>query len=123
MWLVIISLLWIFSTGHLVVADHTKETFFNPLLGIPWFFFGSWTRLKLPYNALAGSLSYGLFLAHFLVIWILDYLGTSSVTSPALLVLAVFLGSLANAWLGGVYLETRGRPVEKKCPIIYNFCW
>jgi len=112
LWLVIISLLWIFSTADLFVPGYTKETFLGLLLGIPLVFFGSRSRVKLPYNALLGSLSYGLFLAHFLMIWLMDYLGPPGL-SPSLRVLAVFLGSVGIAWIGVWCLERRVDRIRK----------
>ena len=107
LWLVIISLFWIFLTAGLFVPGYTKETFLGLILGIPLVSFGSRTRIRLPYNALLGSLSYGVFMAHFLMIWLLDYyLGPTGI-SLVLRVLAVFLGSLAIAWLGVSSFETR----------------
>jgi peptidoglycan/LPS O-acetylase OafA/YrhL len=85
---------------------------FSPFLGIPLVFFGSRTRIKLPYNALLGSLSYGVFLAHFLVIWILDYLWPAGAI-PTLQVPAVTLGSVGIAWAGVRYLETRVDRIRK----------
>jgi len=113
LWLVIISLFWIFSTASLFVPGYTKETFLGLFLGIPLVFWGSRTRIKLPYNALLGSLSYGVFLAHFLMIWILDYLWPTGV-SPVLQIPAVFLGSVGIAWTGVRYLETRMDRIRMK---------
>jgi len=52
---------------------YTRETFLGLVVGIPLVSFLSRTKIKLPFNALLGSLSYGLFLSHFLAIWILHY--------------------------------------------------
>lgn len=104
LWLVIISLFWAFSTGSLFGPGYTRETFLGLIFGIPLVFFGSRTRVRLPFNALLGSLSYGVFLAHFLVIWFLDNLGFSA-PGNGFHVLAVTAGSTAAAFFGVRYME------------------
>jgi peptidoglycan/LPS O-acetylase OafA/YrhL len=112
LWLVIISLFLIFSATGGFVPGYTKETFLGLFLGIPLVFIGSRTQMKLPHNALLGSLSYGVFLAHFLVIWVLDYL-IPFVMAPPLQIFAVTLGSVGIAWVGVRCLETRVDRVRK----------
>jgi len=55
-------------------AIYAKETLLGILVGFPILAFFAKRQYSLPYNALLGSLSYGLFLAHFLAIWIVTYL-------------------------------------------------
>jgi len=52
---------------------YTQETLLGILIGIPLITVASATNVKLPFNKLAGNLSYGIFLSHFLVIWLLEY--------------------------------------------------
>jgi hypothetical protein len=67
LWLVIINLIWIFTTCSFFVPGHTKKTFWKFIFGIPMVFFNS-TKIHMLYNALLDILSYKVFLAHFLVI-------------------------------------------------------
>jgi len=52
---------------------YTQETMLGLLIGIPTLLFFSQVKRKIPFNSFAGSMSYGIFLMHFLVIWLLDF--------------------------------------------------
>jgi len=68
----------VFEVAGLFPAAYMKETLIGMLLGIPLITYAYLSSKNLPYNRLMGSLSYGVFLTHFLVIWILDYLGLAT---------------------------------------------
>ena len=89
-------------------APYVQETISGLLIGIPLVYLLHTFRLRLPGNSLCGALSYGLFLSHFLVIYLLDYLGFPSRLSGATslaYVAAVTAGSLAIAWYGVCTIE------------------
>jgi len=78
---------------------YSKETFIGLLIGIPLVYTLSHTKIKLPYNKILGSLSYGIFLTHFLAIWILAYLEIKShITLTYILQLSTI--SLALSYIG-----------------------
>jgi len=49
----------------------TSEVVVGLIFAMPIVYFGSSKRIRLAYNGLLGSLSYGVFLSHFLAIWIM----------------------------------------------------
>lgn len=77
-YLSILILIPIFIYTNSFSPTYTKETLIGLLVGIPLVLLISKTKMKLPFNTLLGSLSYGIFLTHFLSIWILEYIGISS---------------------------------------------
>ena len=77
-----------FSIGLLVIASITylgimyqqvlphayaQETLIGLIIGIPLLTIANDINIKIPYNKQAGALSYGVFLTHFLAIWLIDY--------------------------------------------------
>jgi len=52
---------------------YAQETLIGLIIGIPILSYANRSVIRLPKHALIGSLAYGVFLAHFLVIWLLDY--------------------------------------------------
>jgi peptidoglycan/LPS O-acetylase OafA/YrhL len=69
-WVVTLILLYF----HIDNKAYIKETSISMLIGIPLIYTLSITKIKLPLNSFFGSLSYAIFLSHFLAIWIVDYL-------------------------------------------------
>jgi peptidoglycan/LPS O-acetylase OafA/YrhL len=92
---------------------YTRETFIGLLMGIPLVTFLGKSSVRLPYNALLGSLSYGVFLGHFPVKWWLDHTGWIDADSM-MYIPAIMLGSLALAYGGVQALEKRVDAVRKK---------
>jgi peptidoglycan/LPS O-acetylase OafA/YrhL len=83
---------------------YTKETFLGLLLGIPLIYLTFQTKKKFPLNSLLGSLSYGVFLCHFLGIWSLEYLNIAQKNSTIhIMILLVF--STFISYLGVVVVE------------------
>jgi peptidoglycan/LPS O-acetylase OafA/YrhL len=69
-------------------------------------------KVKFPHNLLLGSLSYAIFLSHFLAIWILDYFTLTEKGSLKELLFTSLL-TLAIA-IVGVYFEKQiKKSVEK----------
>ena len=63
----------IFAWRGLFPAAYMKETLIGMLVGIPVISFAYLSKQQWHWNRFMGSLSYGVFLTHFLVIWALDY--------------------------------------------------
>ena len=72
-WLIILLSVPFFSYFDAFSPTYTKETFIGLLLGIPLVYAIAHSSIKLPFNSLFGSLSYGVFLSHFLAIWLVKY--------------------------------------------------
>ncbi len=66
----------IFHYASLFQHVYTQETLIGIIIGIPLLRLTSTSSIRLRYNKVAASLSYGVFLSHFLVIWFLDYSGS-----------------------------------------------
>lgn len=94
----------IFTINNSFSPTYTKETLIGFLVGTPLIYALSKVKQKLPYDALLGSLSYGVFLSHFLCIWILSSMGISPSHSP-LYLLCVLLVSLCISSIGILFLE------------------
>ena len=85
------------------------EVFLGLLLGIPIIHYLSRNSLRLPLDRLLGDLSYGVFISHFLSMWILIYLfhlQASSFWGAA----AIFLFAVVISFIGTFILE---RPLFK----------
>tara|TARA_B110000090_G_C13323747_1_gene424543 strand:- start:528 stop:1253 length:726 start_codon:yes stop_codon:yes gene_type:complete len=52
---------------------YAQETLIGLMIGIPLLTAAHHLNIKVPYNRDMGSLSYGIFLTHFLIIWFIDY--------------------------------------------------
>lgn len=88
---------------HLDRIAYARETSIGILIGIPLIYLLSKVKRKLPFNSLFGSLSYAIFLSHFLSIWIIDYF-ISKKETILILILTIFISSI------GLFLE---KNVEK----------
>ncbi|MCP4116877.1 MAG: acyltransferase [Desulfobacteraceae bacterium] len=91
---------------------YTKETYIGLLAGIPLVYILDRFPLKLRGNALAGALSYGVFLSHFFMIWWLDYTGFF-INNRVVCVFAITLGSLAISFVGITFVERYVDTVRK----------
>ncbi len=86
--------------------SYTKETFLGLLLGIPLIYLTFQIKKKFPFNSLLGSLSYGVFLCHFLGIWLLGNFNIAEKGSAVYIVL-LFLFSTFISYLGVVVVESK----------------
>ncbi len=77
-WLSILIAVPIFSYTDSFSPTYTKETFIGILIGVPIILAISKLKISLSFNSTLGSLSYALFLTHFLAIWVLEYIGVPS---------------------------------------------
>ncbi len=106
LWIFIACLGIFFLHQNLFGPAYTKETFIGIFAGIPLIYFPGKKKIKLPWNALLGSLSYGVFLSHFLLIWCLDY--TDLINKNTMLYIpAITLGSIFIAYSGVIIIEKR----------------
>ena len=113
LWGVIAGLSILFGFLKLFSPTYTKETFLGLLTGIPLIYIISKSRLKLPYNGLLGSLSYGVFLSHFLVLWLLDHTHLIDKHSTTYIPM-ITLGSLIISYSGVKILEKHIDLIRKK---------
>lgn len=80
----------------------SQETRLGIIIGMPLLIAHGKINFKIPYNSIAGSISYGVFLMHFLVIWVLDRLNLLEKWTPmsiSMLVIIVVLCSLIFVYL------------------------
>ncbi|BAF71289.1 acyltransferase family protein [Sulfurovum sp. NBC37-1] len=96
---VIISI-WVGSFGQ----AFSRETFIGITVGVPLVFAISKIKNNFPLNALLGSLSYALFLTHFLSIWILKYLKIMP-SQTFVYILEVLSISLFFSFIGVFFIE------------------
>lgn len=92
----------VFEWASLFPQAYMKETLIGMLIGIPLITSAYLSPVKLPYNRFMGSLSYGVFLTHFLVIWLLDFCNVGPASS--LLYWVLLLGATAIISAIGVFL-------------------
>ncbi|SDT84685.1 acyltransferase family protein [Desulfobacula phenolica] len=104
LWFLTAVLCAVFSRQNLFSPAYTRETFIGILVGIPLVRLMGKLRVKLPWNGLLGSLSYGVFLSHFLMIWLLDHTGLTK-EYPAAYIPVIIIGSTLVAYSGVKYLE------------------
>jgi len=111
-WITISLFALIFLYKDSFSLGYTKETFIGLLIGLPIVYLLSKIKIKLPLNSILGSLSYAIFLTHFLAIWILQYNNLSiSVTTTyiiKLILVTLFISSV------GILLVEKNRYLYNK---------
>jgi peptidoglycan/LPS O-acetylase OafA/YrhL len=112
-WLIIFGSGIIFFYTNTFSPAYTKETFLGLLIGIPLIHLTTRTRKKLPLNAIFGSLSYGVFLSHFLVIWLLRSLDIAEKRNVGYIMLVLLL-SMFVSYVGVVVVESKMNKVRLK---------
>ncbi len=103
-WLTILLLVPLFYYLERFSPTYTKETFIGLLVGIPLVIAASKVKRKILGDALLASLSYAIFLSHFLAIWILEYSGYTA-THTASYITLLTLVSLTIGYLGVKFIE------------------
>ncbi|ADY73950.1 acyltransferase 3 [Desulfurobacterium thermolithotrophum DSM 11699] len=96
---------------HLYGA-YTRETLLGIIVGLPIVYVAVKSKVRLPFNRTLGNLSYGVFLSHFLAIWILEYLGLPK--GGLLFVIEVSVLSVIIAWIGVVLVDKRIEKIRFK---------
>ncbi len=104
--LVIIAIYAWFKFNNALIHVYAQETLIGLIVGIPLLVLVGQVTVKLPMNRLAGSLSYGVFLSHFLVIWIMEYNVVVQKTTISYYI-AILIGAIAIAISGVVLIESK----------------
>ncbi len=99
-WILTLILISTLIYLNLEKIAYARETSIGILIGIPLIYILSKVKIKLPFNPIFGSLSYAIFLSHFLSIWIIDYFLDKKETI-LILVLTIFIS------FNGVFLEKK----------------
>lgn len=107
-WLTILLLVPLFYFLNCFSPTYTKETFIGLLVGIPLVSIASKCKCKMIGDTLLASLSYGIFLSHFLAIWILQYYGHP----PAHTLLYITLLTLISLIIGYVGVKFVEKPLQ-----------
>lgn len=87
---------------------YTRETLIGIIIGVPLVYLLLKLKYKPPFYRLMGSLSYGIFLSHFLAIWLIDFLDLNLM--GLYFYSAVVLTSLLISILGVILID---KPFEK----------
>jgi len=107
-YLTLILLLIIFYRYEMLLTPYVRETIFGILIGVPIITYIAGNKIKLPMNHLLGDLSYGIFLSHFLAIWIIEhYALINKSTALYSYVASVFIISLFISLAGVFIVENR----------------
>jgi peptidoglycan/LPS O-acetylase OafA/YrhL len=80
------SVMYSYFDAREITQVYTREVLLGIIIGIPLLSVANAVSFKLKFNKLTGALSYGVFLNHFLVIWILDFMGYKPTDSGYLLI-------------------------------------
>ena len=107
----------VFWFSYFVLIKHlygayTRETLLGIIIGLPIVHVAVKSKVRFPFNRTLGNLSYGVFLSHFLAIWILEYLGLPK--EGLLFVIAVSVLSVIIAWTGVVLVDKRIEKIRFK---------
>jgi len=87
---------------------YTKETLIGLLVGIPTVFILAKLPYKLSIDKLAGSLSYSVFLSHFLFIWIFEYF-SYFITHSLFYIFTLLFCTLSFSYLATIFIE---KPIQ-----------
>jgi len=68
-YLSVLSLYIVLNSNGSLLQPYAKETLLGLMIGIPLLTISQKIKLKMRYSRQAGSMSYGIFLMHFLIIW------------------------------------------------------
>jgi len=106
---VTLILVFIFLYIHeMLLTPYVRETIFGILIGIPIITYIAGNKIKLPMNHLLGDLSYGIFLSHFLAIWVIEhYTLVNQSIAPYSYVALVFVIALFFSLTGVFFVENR----------------
>ena len=96
----------ILGVSNMLSAPYVKETILGTLIGLPIVTFLANRDFKAPINHLLGDLSYGMFLSHFLAIWVIHHFSLIDKSKHLYLYVAVvFIISLTLALAGVLAVE------------------
>ena len=105
-WFLSLILILTITYLNLEKIAYARETTLGILIGIPLIYILSKIKIKLLFNSYFGSLSYAIFLSHFLSIWIIDYfLGQKD--TLLIVILTLFISNI------GLFVEKKIRNLKK----------
>ncbi|WP_339136379.1 MAG: acyltransferase [Candidatus Electrothrix sp. GW3-4] len=107
----LVALVIILGAKGMLLVQFVRETILGVLIGMPIVIYLSKSTVKLPLNRFVGDLSYGLFLSHFLVKWLVEnYSLVDRDPSSLVYLLTVFFFSLIFSIIGVFVVE---RPMSR----------
>jgi len=117
MFIIIVMLYLVVTFQQQVLQNYARETMLGIAIGIPLLSISHHIKKRLPYNRMAGALSYGIFLTHFLMIWIVEY--TQVINPEGLLYYCtIILAAAITSWLGIAAIEHKIDRIRMKKDII-----
>jgi len=103
---VLVLVLITLGVFKMLLAPYARETILGILIGLPIITYISKSTYSAPMNHFIGDLSYGLFLSHFLAIWVVEYYSlVVKSASPYIYVATVFIISLLLSIIGVLVVE------------------
>jgi len=116
---VIVITYGLFNYLNMLQHSYTHETLLGLLIGMPLLRLIRHLPPNGPFNKLAASLSYGVFLSHFLVIWCLDY--SEITTRGSVGYFALLIGvSIGIAYSGIMLVERKTKAIRGGVVVIKN---
>jgi peptidoglycan/LPS O-acetylase OafA/YrhL len=104
-WLFVFAQLLYIESGQFVPQVYARETLIGLVLGIPLLMLLTSLNFKIAYSKLLGAMSYGLFLSHFLMIWLLNEMQYQY--GHSLYIASVIAGSCLISLSGIHFIEKR----------------
>jgi peptidoglycan/LPS O-acetylase OafA/YrhL len=103
--IILLTILGIFGS---ILSPYIRETTLGILIGLPIIIYLAKTEVKVPMNHLFGDISYGMFLSHFLAIWIVEYCSLIDKSRHLYLyTLYIFIIALSISIVGVLIVERR----------------
>jgi peptidoglycan/LPS O-acetylase OafA/YrhL len=100
-------------------VPYTRETICGILIGLPIITFCANSQIKAPINHILGDLSYGIFLSHFLAMWLItNYSLVDKYQYQYLYVFMVFCISLTISAVGVFLVETKFKKYRFKFSLL-----
>ncbi len=102
----LVLILIILGVSNMLLAPYVRETIFGILIGFPIITYISKSTYNMPMNHFIGDLSYGVFLSHFLAMWIVEYYFPLLKSMPlSIYVMVIFIISLLLSMIGVLVVE------------------
>lgn len=103
----LLLLLIVLGMFKMLLPAYVRETILGILIGMPIITYLAKSKINMPMNHFLGDLSYGIFLSHFLAIWITKYYSLiDKSTHPYFYIPVIFIISLLIS-IVGVFLVER----------------
>ncbi len=107
-YIILLFLLIILGINKMLITPFVRETILGVIIGLPIIVYLGNHKIKIPFNSFLGDLSYGLFLSHFLAIWIIDYSSLiNKIHTPYLHLAMVFILSIIISLTGMYAIEKK----------------